>query len=112
MLNSESYFAEFNRWSSTGLWRLASSIYQHRKSAAWLVAALIAVFAGFVCMTIRVHDSFLDVTQLQLLVCALMILATTNLLMAFRVRSGERHARRHRRARPAGALCVPSMFGS
>jgi len=91
MSNSESCVAETNRWSTTDLRRLANSIYHHRKSVAWLMAALIAVFAGLVCTTIRVPNSFLDVSQLQLLVCGLMILAATNLLIAFQVRSGKWH---------------------
>jgi hypothetical protein len=92
MSTSEGHLAETDSWSTTGLRRLARSIHQHRNSVGWLMAGLITIFAGVVCTTIRVRDSFLDATQLQVLVCGLMVLAATHLLVAFRVRSGKWHA--------------------
>lgn len=69
-------------------WRLA---HRHRTSIAWLVAASITLFAAFVCTTIRIRDSFLDVTQLQLVVCGMWCVAMTCFLLAFGVRSERSH---------------------
>ena len=84
--------AECTSRSETGtfrfLWRQA---LRHRSTMAWLASAAIVTFAAVVCATIQVRDSIFDVTQLQLLVGALLNIAATNVLLASRIRRAKWH---------------------
>ncbi|MCP4784047.1 MAG: hypothetical protein GY903_32055 [Fuerstiella sp.] len=71
---------------------LFETTWRNRASVAWLVSAAVLMFAAFAFTTIRVRDSILDVTQLQLLVAALLSVAATSVLIAFKVRSERWHA--------------------
>jgi len=63
----------------------------NHKKVGWLFAALLTFFAAGVCTTIRVNESFLDVVQLRLLVLGLALLATTQVLVAFRIVKARAH---------------------
>ncbi|MBD3674036.1 MAG: hypothetical protein HUJ26_10980 [Planctomycetaceae bacterium] len=63
----------------------------NHKKVGWLFAALLTFFAAGVCTTIRVNESFLDVVQLRLLVMGLALLATTQVLVAFRIVKARAH---------------------